>query len=96
MPKSDAFPFKKIFVVHKRSVYQKYVVDDKDKDITKLVKKNHQSTRSITKAHDENTKWFDKIMKVIDDSGIEYKMDSRHKQNSGHDDSPYEPALKQQ
>lgn len=70
--------FKKICLVHKRSLYQKYILEEERKELEALYKKKHLSTQSLKKAHDEHNKSVDLIKKTLEQHQSNYVIEHRH------------------
>ncbi len=71
-------PFKKICLIHKRSLYQKYILEEDRKNLKALYKNKHLSTQSLKKAHDEHSQSVDLVKKTLDKAKIPYKVEHRH------------------
>jgi NAD+ kinase len=70
---------KNVFLVYKRSLYQRFIVDEKNEKLKKLISKRHFSTRAMKDIHDTHTRSLKKIEKYLDKLGIRYVTEARHK-----------------
>lgn len=76
---------KKICVIYKRSVYQKYIVRKRNPHLVRLYKTKHPLTNRFRSAHASHTEALRKILDLIKATGIPFKAESR--QNIGRLDS---------
>ncbi len=73
---------KKVFVVYKRSVYQKYILDLSNGILSKLIKKRHPSTSKLLSTHKQHVRSLDLIRKTLKAHNIKYRFSSRsHSKN---------------
>lgn len=70
--------FKKICLVHKRSLFQKYILDEERKQLKALYHDSHLSTQSLKRAHDEHNRSIDLVKKVLSKHKMNYKIEQRH------------------
>lgn len=68
---------RKVYVVTKRSVYGKYVLEDKNATLMALIKKNHVSTRKLLDTHHRHLKSLELVENVLKKLKIEYKISDR-------------------
>ena len=54
MNKSNHLPIRKVYIIYKKSVYQKYVIDEKNKHLQKLVKSRHESAKKLLDTHQKH------------------------------------------
>lgn len=78
---------KKVCLVHKRSLYQKYILEEEREDLKKLYKKKHITTKSLLKAHEEHNAAIDMVKGLLEKHNIQYSVEQRHKVSNieGHD-----------
>jgi NAD+ kinase len=78
---------KRIFVVYKRSVYQKYVLDEGHEKMQELIEKKHISAATLIAAHEKHMAALNSILKVLDACGIPYDTETRNhlRQIKGYD-----------
>jgi NAD+ kinase len=69
---------KKICVVYKRSVYQKYVLDEGHQRMQDLIHQKHVSAKTLIHSHDRHTSALESILKTLGKSGISYDVETRH------------------
>ena len=67
----------KVLVVYKKSVYQKYVLDENNESITKRIKENHVSTKKLYETHRKNLSSINKVEKKLEKHGIKYRITAR-------------------
>lgn len=82
---SKTHAIKKVLIVYKRSVYQKYVLDEDNEKIKNLINKNHVSTLSLVKSHERNLKSLELLRTTLEKHGIKYKLSSRSLLEDIHD-----------
>lgn len=70
--------FKKICLVHKRSLYQKYILEEERQDLQNLYDDKHLSTQSLKKAHDEHSKSVELIKKTLEKHKSDFSIEHRH------------------
>ena len=64
----------RLLVVHKKSLYQKFVLDKNDQRIAKLVRERDLSAKRIHAAHVFHTKALESVKKDLEELGIDYKL----------------------
>lgn len=74
-------PLRKVYLVYKRSVYQKYVLDEKDPSIKRFLRSKNRSIRPMKKIHEAHYKFIRKIEEYIRNKGIEFATGFRHNMN---------------
>lgn len=72
------FEINRVFIVYKRSVYQKYVLERGHPKMQELLDRNDLSTRSVKKAHDTHAQTLEQIIQVVDSHHIKYDLETRH------------------
>lgn len=77
MTKFRKKPIEKIFVVYKRSVFQKYFLELKNYKISNLIQKRHPLTKGMIKTHQQHMNSLKVIREVLNNSGIKYRMSTR-------------------
>lgn len=70
---------KKALIVYKRSVYEKYILDEKHEHMTALYRKKHPSTRKILAAHVDHSKTLQKVKEELKKHGVKFKAERRKK-----------------
>ncbi|MBU1918241.1 NAD(+)/NADH kinase [bacterium] len=70
-------PIERIFVVYKRSVFQKYFLELKNYKISNLIHKRHPLTKGMIKTHHQHMNSLKVIKEVLNNSGIKYRMSTR-------------------
>ncbi|MEZ4819270.1 MAG: NAD(+)/NADH kinase [Bdellovibrionota bacterium] len=68
---------KRVLVTYKTSIYQKYVLDQKDPIYTKLLAQKHSATKRFQKAHENHIKSIATIKDVLSAKKIQYKVQPR-------------------
>lgn len=76
---------KKVLIVYKRSVYQKYVLDENSEKIKDLIDQNHVSTLSLIKSHERNLKSLELLRNTLEQNSVKYKLSSRSLLQDIHD-----------
>ncbi|HLD45044.1 MAG TPA: NAD(+)/NADH kinase, partial [bacterium] len=87
MPTCTSKPIERVYVVYKRSVYQKYVLDLGNSTLSKLIKQKHPSTKTLFYTYDQHRKSLQLIRDVLNHYKIKYNISSRSisKNFSGYD-----------
>lgn len=68
---------KKVFIVYKHSIYQKYVVREKNEHLIRLLKARHPTTRHLVTRHEAHTRAIDLVKKTLTRLGIRYRISAR-------------------
>lgn len=76
---------KNVYLVYKRSVYQKYYVEEDNPNFRKLFHKKHLSVSKIEKIHEKHMKAVRKVQRYLKKNGLNYKSESRHQLSRFHD-----------
>ncbi len=67
----------KIFVVYKKSVYQKYVLDERNARLKKLIKARDPSVRQLLSNHHRHQEALQTVATTLDQLGVTYLMSNR-------------------
>ncbi|MCP5464357.1 MAG: NAD(+)/NADH kinase [Deltaproteobacteria bacterium] len=62
----------KVYVIYKRSVYDKYVLEQKDKRLLALLKAKHPTTKNLIKNHDNHLRSLDHVEKILKKLGLKF------------------------
>lgn len=68
---------KKAYIIYKKSVYQKYVLDEAIPRLKQLLRSNHFSTRYLFNTHKKHSHAIQTVETVLEELGIDYKISSR-------------------
>lgn len=71
-------PIKKVHLVCKRSVYQKYVLDEKDPVVKRFLRSKNRSLRPMKKIHGEHYHNINAIEEFLKKLGVEFGLGFRH------------------
>lgn len=69
---------KRIFVVYKRSVYQKYVLDEGHEKMQQLISQKHESATTLLSAHEKHMASLNQVLKTLDACGVPYDTETRN------------------
>ncbi len=62
-----------ILVAHKRSAYEKYVLEEHDESVAQLVSENDISVRTLKRSHEAHTRSLDDICEHLSSCGIGFE-----------------------
>lgn len=68
-----------VYLVYKRSLYQRFFLDERDAGFRKLFKDRHASIHSVRRTHDTHMDAVRSIQKHLTKLGIAFRTESRHK-----------------
>lgn len=69
---------KNVCLVHKRSLYQKYILEEERQDLKELHAQKHITTKTLKHAHQEHNKAIDLVKKTLENHKINYHVEQRH------------------
>lgn len=64
----------KILVAYKKSRYEQYVIEERDKLIRELLDEDHVSVQSLMLSHRAHRQSLDELIKILDKSGLDYDL----------------------
>jgi len=67
----------KVYVVYKRSVYGKFILDESNKHLISLLNEKHHTTKHLLSAHERNLASLEEVEKVLKDLNLKYKISGR-------------------
>ena len=70
---------KKVALIYKRSVYQKYVLEENNPKVKKFLRSKNRWIRPIKRNHNDHYKTIEEVERFIKKTGIIYKIAPRHK-----------------
>ena len=70
--------FKKAIITYKRSVFEKYVLDEKDPNIKKLMKADHITASDLEQNHKDHLKVIDEVVDILKELKIKYRIRKRN------------------
>lgn len=76
--KIDKKKIKKVFLVYKRSVYDKYVSQEPHKPLRKLYKKKDKLVKSVRESHQEHKSSLQKIKSILKKYDFDFETSTRH------------------
>lgn len=72
---------RRVYLVYKRSVYQKYVLDEKDRSAKAFLRGKNRSIRPMKKIHEAHYAFIREIENYIKNQGVEFETGFRHNTN---------------
>ena len=72
---------RRVYLVYKRSVYQKFVLDEKDPGAKRFLRDKNNLIHSMKKIHAAHYKFIREIEAYVHKLGVEYKTGFRHDEN---------------
>lgn len=78
MTKAKTQPIRRIFVVYKRSVYQKYILDEGNQRMSDLINRAHLSAATLVSAHEKHMASLNEVLTLLDKTGIPYDTETRN------------------
>lgn len=70
---------KRILIVYKRSVYQKYVLEEGHSRLKDLLRRQHVTARTLVDAHERNQRALDFVITELGKHGVPYDVETRHR-----------------
>ena len=70
-------PIRKVYVIYKNSVYQTYVLGKKDKNLKRLISKQHPLVRDMLNGHKLHIDAVKLVLQILKLKGIKFKAAQR-------------------
>jgi NAD+ kinase len=78
MTKAKTQSIRRIFVVYKRSVYQKYILDEGNQRMSQLIHRAHVSAATLVSAHEKHMASLNEVLTLLDKTEIPYDTETRN------------------
>lgn len=76
---SNPFAIQRILIVYKRSVYQKYVMEQENHKMTDLLRRRDITTKTLLDAHKRHNRTLEMVVNSLSRRGVNYDTETRHK-----------------
>lgn len=76
MPKGQKI--KNAYIVYKKSVYQKFILDEKNQHLKKLMSDQHPTVKNLLSTHKQHLRAIQKVEQALKKHGIKYKISGRN------------------
>jgi NAD+ kinase len=73
------FSIQRILIVYKRSVYQKYIMEQENQKMSELLRRRDVTTKTLIDAHKRHNHTLEMVVNTLSRRGVNYDTETRHK-----------------